>query len=731
MNYIKVLTAMALLPVLSYGYDIPKTKEEAEEFFRKTKGNGVKVEKSPYYEDEYKQSQEKGQQFINTFKSFGVGKENINLNLAQPLKSGKKMQTVDGKKRFDAKIDCSSSDEALKIYFIPVGNNEYRIIVKQDTDFDGQHDYTFDTNNLGIRMSGACTNGLVYCNPYNSFGNKDACSFYYWSTDSQGRISLIKDTSLGAVNTGTCQCSNSSCGYSTVLYEPIVGGIIASIQRVSTRVSLDAGKWDFSSMSYSVSGSSTEKCNTKNSTYGKVEDNLEEYYTKKMYPSSAASKVYSTYNPNSTVNQMQSPYTLAMKAQKPTINSEVIEMSGEYDCTIRNDLNFKNEKWNQISLAIGKVGDNYWRSACGLFEEKGTFEISDPKAVRNLKLKKAIFDDWIAIYINEHLVYVGPGRYTGGRGNKLEIVEGEVEYYKDGTTSLTGPCELGVSWKEDLNIDISDKVKVGTNTFLIKTIVAGAGEGYAYLEGEEGSEEVAIITDNSCKGYESSCKLINEEICNYDGTNCVQTYKNGKKTGRSMTENCKIISGKVKSYIFCANGSSIYYEGYYDKKTKGSLNLGSGQGWFRINRRYLCEKSVSKDYLERAKRIIGSSEPATDSNNPSMKYLDDTVSQTKSFTMKPVDSCPVAFCMVKIKQKESELFGDTSNRSQTSAGDVREYLESRNCHKSGSQWICPIESGEKVVDECSCEDASDKAGMQAIATLNVIEQAVNDMMCGE
>ena len=56
-------------------------------------------------------------------------------------------------------------------------------IVSQDTNFDGNLDYTYE---VPFPVSGLCANGVITCNP----GTWTNCRTYQWTSDTSGRVSL-------------------------------------------------------------------------------------------------------------------------------------------------------------------------------------------------------------------------------------------------------------------------------------------------------------------------------------------------------------------------------------------------------------------------------------------------------------------------------------------------------------------------------------------------------------
>ena len=83
-----------------------------------------------------------------------------------------------------------------------------------------------------------------------------------------------------------------------------------------------------------------------------------------------------------------------------------------------------NETISITKISVGKDSDsNYWSGSCSVYKDSTKVYINNLSNIISFKLKKAVFDDWIRISVNGHIVKVAP--YDGDR---LEVVNNEVEY---------------------------------------------------------------------------------------------------------------------------------------------------------------------------------------------------------------------------------------------------------------------------------------------------------------
>ncbi|HBO1620029.1 TPA: conjugal transfer protein TraN [Pseudomonas aeruginosa] len=113
-----------------------------------------------------------------------------------------------------------------------------------------------------------------------------------------------------------------------------------------------------------------------------------------------------------------------------------------------------------LDVWIGTVGDNYWSGSCTIYEQQMVFEVMNPDAITKASLTYAKWDDYMQVWLGTDKVWAGPNNNF--------------------PPETAGPCELGTSWAQTLNVDITQSIKkAGDMPFKIRTSVTGAGEGYA------------------------------------------------------------------------------------------------------------------------------------------------------------------------------------------------------------------------------------------------------------
>lgn len=183
-------------------------------------------------------------------------KGGLNEKLFKPMTGGGNMTTLDGKKSFNATVQCASKEKAAALTFLPTSGGEWRVILTQDTNLNGVMDYTYDT--AGKNISGYCGNGIISCSP----GSWSGCTSYIW-TSSGGKVSL-QSVPNGSQALAGCRCSNSSCdpssGLSTSLRDTIAGAVSATVMAEDPKTVFVKSLWDPAAMTYSFYAQSQTSC---------------------------------------------------------------------------------------------------------------------------------------------------------------------------------------------------------------------------------------------------------------------------------------------------------------------------------------------------------------------------------------------------------------------------------------------------------------------------------------
>jgi len=132
-----------------------------------------------------------------------------------------------------------------------------------------------------------------------------------------------------------------------------------------------------------------------------------------------------------------------------------------------------------MDLYVGRVGDDYWESDCGLFTWQVKYEVLHPEAITSATLEYVKYDDHTRVYYDNQLIYTGASGWFGD-------------------------CELYTSWKEYPNTNVLYAFNSsGIKVFKEETRVSGRGEGYSRIR----------------LRYDLS-KLITQDEWSWSGPNC-------------------------------------------------------------------------------------------------------------------------------------------------------------------------------------------------------------------
>ena len=82
------------------------------------------------------------------------------------------------------------------------------------------------------------------------------------------------------------------------------------------------------------------------------------------------------------------------------------------------------------------------------------------------------------------------------------------------------------------------------------------------------------------------------------------------------------------------------------------------------------------------------------------------------------------YCEVGYNSISAEVFSDKTNRASTSSDKVQK-SKIIECVKNGSNWICPVKSGQTIIHDCGEVDDFNKV----VGALSSINDAVKDLTC--
>lgn len=650
----------------------------------------------------------KGTNIANTALSVFGSKDGVNNRLGQPLMSNTKMTTLDGTKSFDAQMQCPASSKSIGITFIPSGGNDYRLIIKQDTNLDGTYDYTYDSNSLARTVSGVCTNGALMCNPAGSWSD---CKSFVWDTNN--KQVYLRQVTTGSSELGACYCSNSSCGVSTLapqIYENIGGGISAAIMKSNPLFILSKSEWSFADMTYYLYGQDKTNCTGLGGSnwdkYG--EKNPTIYYDAQTPPNTSIADVaidqgndptsyYSMISHQNEVSYNNSGDTIGMPSRNSCVSTKSLKstITQEYNC---NDPII----WNgtpYCELARAGYGLSYSGSSAAVISNIQT----------DVKKGQSLF------------------AITAPSSNACDNDQSIINLLYSGGVSGTFTASCPTS-KAGVVVPIIQNSTASKNVLISNFEQRHSGDGhdrydiYIYQTNEYKKETLNITESTTCP---TDCRLEEEQVCDQNGQNCVYTVRNGSKSGITPQKHCYLYSSDITTGTVCDDGSSIGIQ----TNNGNEILLSGGDAWFYTKRIYDCGNTDIAIDSSKMTRAAGTAYK-TDESATIMTYTDHTGNTVSINNLPSGDECPAPVCTIKRASKSVDQFSDNTNRSQTTAGTSVTETVVKTCTKSGASMTCPTESGETMIEGCSCS-GNWTGFQQAVTTLGAVSEAAKDMICSQ
>lgn len=421
------------------------------------------------YAEEDFDAKSSAESLYSTAKQKTGSPESLMKNFVNPLLGNGTLYNIEGSQSFQATLVCPSSQRFLEILMQPQETGDTNFFVYYDTNFDGN----FDGSYAFMGVSGICSDGFIKCDA----GTWQNCKYYKvifnGNSFSEEEISFNDLTS--------CFCINNACGNNLVwknkkyILSTFGGVIVSALQSFNSHYAVT--KTEVQDVVIRYYGQDTTKCSYSSSTVAGT-TNPEIYFG----------------NPYQMVSEAQSQMGTSEFTQ---LFTNLQENLSEKVCTIRRMIipNRCGKETYQIYLSGG--GRSYRLPACTTSHFQTSFYIKDLSKITRAVLSEVRFDDWLAIRVNGHFVYVGPKS-----GNTFRIEGGRVCYREDesGTCTAYGACELSTYWVRRPNIDLRPYLVEGTNTIesFVEVTGYGGSQVYIYIDTIQGNLEC----------YDSHCKLI-------------------------------------------------------------------------------------------------------------------------------------------------------------------------------------------------------------------------------
>lgn len=607
----------------------------------------------------------------------------LNTNVITPMSTKQQLSTVDGTKNFDAQIACKASNQFLRMRIQPQNTGDIKILtIEQDTTLDGKIDSYITPPWL---VSGVCSNGFVQCNP----GTWENCSSYKWAVSDDDIVSADR---TAFSDLGGCYCINNNCGtglaWSNIkgVLGHLGGGAVAALSKANPFYGISDIEFNETSVTYL--GQNSSNCTSANIDSLVGTGSTQDLTKYQHDPSKIKSDAFSAGDTNKLANLIKTSNLNAgsdTEFQSCTITRNVpIEAVGVEDVIGFDSGSGGVAKCGSdcLQLTLGRVGDNYWRASCAIFEEHSRFFVKKPERIISATLKHAQFDDWIQVKANGEYVWSGPYDNWTSDGQQ------------------PGACELNTSWSVDPNKDFTSHIKKsGPVEFRIRVAVGGLGEGYA-LGMIKVDTSCKVLPDDiidTCHAYQNDpdCELVEDVV---DG---VSVYRDFARTGLSA-----LASKKTINVSHCS--------------------VPQTRPWWKKERRYQCKKKTPYNFdaaLERKAYV----ESNTNNNSYKDVMIDPKTGQKRygsgSFTLttpfKPGE-CQ-NFCQTRKPHPKHDAA--TSGVTGSKSDDPLAYdFYYRQC---GTDNICPAGDGEEVMKSCQCLNEF----AEATAIMATVRSAAQDLIC--
>ncbi|GEM_PF-3224201 len=638
--------------------------------------------------------------------------EGINNLLAKPLFGGTEFKTLNGKQTFNAPLECPSEENAVVIAFIPEANREWRVIIKGDLDLNGQYEHYFDTSYLGVKVSGVCTNGIVYCSPYYSW-NLNHCKYYKW-TISNNWITLEPTPTAP----GACICTNSACNGSNIPpYKYIAGAVSNLLMQTYPNLLLSKGKWDLNTFTYSLYGQDKTKCSGLS---GQITDfsghSLTSYEETHIYPSVDLTEVQSN-NPQA--------YEALISASQVQINGYNVGTPSIYTCTIKKDVSISTK--TEYENCVNKYSFNGKTWCIVDVDKHGGCHVC------------AIISSNLTLYPEQELILLIPGHIDNcdDDGNILSVsVSGDINF------SIYKNCG---SWNfrqtNYLQLALPDKSKRYLYVYAKRCHTGHCGsstEDLYLLKSLKYLQDYFSLTEQNNCNPDEDCKIKNEWICppnvvlptvpslGFLRQYCIQTIYEGTPVHPTLQPMCKTVSTQVDTYTICMDGNKVEV-----KNSNGEIVYSSTGDymWFQIYREYNC--GVKKLNIDLTK--VNQTRESASYSNGNISYTDyvgGTGSNAITINIGSSSQCSIPSCVVKIIKTEADVFSDATQRNEYTGSSRYDYEVLECKQNSLGAWYCPVPSGGVILQPCSCTQSFTGFNI-AIPVLQAVDEASHDIICSQ
>jgi len=658
--------------------------------------------------------------------------EGIRQNASNPLTAGGQLQSVDGSSTGSVTLTNPSSTAFLTVLVQPGATGDLTTVqIAQDTDFNGQADYSFV---LPVRVSGVCGNGIISCNA----GTWENCVAYRWTADADGKASL-EGVSLS--NLGGCYCLNQSCGSSLpwsnlgLVLKDLGGGVVGAVQKakdryVVTQVSIDGSSISYYGQNTSNSGGSSTQAQYLGNPAALASDAEGTTSTQAGDPNSLYSAMLSGFLQRGTSHSSNTcPVTRNISVTGPNCHAGTYNpLKNKCERTFATwNMGTDNSAsaflswdgtdfvgsggWNTYPATTTCTPDSEGNSSCYPTCNPGDYYDADyGQCVDN---SPAILPRWTTTLSLEagETVYVKMVKDAAGSMQDTYAGMGvTVNGQYLGHTTFSGhnyPWNMGEDYAKVISYTAPT---AGDYLFRVWAFAVDPGSWWLTAHTMIASEQDFTCNTseniiNNCQSLENNtdCKLQEETV---DG---VTTYQNYNPTLLSPLPSAKTYGDNICATEFTRN-------------------------WWRKDRTYFCRTDSNFDMAEAGQRVDTITRSTLNSGTGASIPYDDLRKDPNTGEwlasshavqlpdLPGVDDCQLV-CKTRKPVQDTQAGATGTTTSYRTSSQAWEFFYKTCTADAG----CPVESGEEIIKDCQCLNEF----AEAASIMTVLDTASRDLICSD
>jgi len=629
--------------------------------------------------------------YDNVQPNYGTGAA-LNESALKPLTQGSQLRNVTGNTVLgNVSIMQSSGTPLLRVTTIPnlATGDLAAIAIEQDLNASGTIDYTASIGGGGTMISGACSNGVILCQP-GTFSN---CSYERWDTDANGGLTI--SSRIGVPTTQTdlfnCYCFNNYCSRFNNsgalnlanIEQEMAGNLLAKFMEKRPDLLVSSVAAGDSVVSY---------FGTKTSSASQVPG-----YTAPRIPNTDYSRLpaITANTPDITLNYYSDPGSL--DAASATENQAMAQIPNSLYSIVNN---MQNNQGSQISRCtnLRTIGLSA-RTVTNSGSVTNTI-CSDHNVYFRIKT------DDTKTFVTE-FVGTSPGDPPTSPGGRCPGIWGAA--FSVGTVSPpSAPDILDTATSQTgymCNYTYAGSSGSGTGQWFPTyptvmpwslaslTMVWPAAQTFdvtCTMSADYTVESIVENTTNGCSSFETdaACRLQTEM---WDGRPYVSNFLN---TGFQMSQICNDYPGTIRNYRIC-------------------------RPWMKQDRTYVCDRNSANNFDNFLQTL-----------RPQVKATQDA-SIVPTVTGSAAVTCEIS-CKTKILRSDTQMRagGVESDVKQTAsvAQNAFDFFV-KQCSVTNGANVCPVDTtkGESIVTDCGCINEFG----YALAQVDAINKAANDTICSD